>query len=58
MLGYYFDIQKGDAGDSSGTVSVRHYGLQGRICSEGWDDSDAEVCDCFSLIVCILVFST
>lgn len=40
---YSFEIQKGDAGDYSGTVSVRHYGLYGRICSAGWDDIDAMV---------------
>lgn len=40
---YSFEIQKGEAGDYSGTVGVRHYGLYGRICSAGWDDIDAMV---------------
>ncbi|XP_052791481.1 deleted in malignant brain tumors 1 protein-like isoform X3 [Mya arenaria] len=40
---YSFDIEKGNAGDYSGPVTVRHYGLFGKICSEGWDDTDALV---------------
>ncbi|XP_052276945.1 deleted in malignant brain tumors 1 protein-like isoform X3 [Dreissena polymorpha] len=40
---YSYSIEKGSAGDYSGVVSVRHYGLFGKICSEGWDDIDASV---------------
>lgn len=43
IVAYEFDIEKGNAGDYSGPVTVRHYGLFGKICSEGWDDTDAQV---------------
>ncbi|KAL3866131.1 hypothetical protein ACJMK2_043461, partial [Sinanodonta woodiana] len=40
---YRFSLQGTESGNYSGQIVVSHYGVEGRICSEGWDDTDAMV---------------
>ena len=41
--GYTFEIKKPESGEYTGVIEVTHFGLQGRICSDNWDDDDALV---------------
>ena len=43
VSGYTFEIKKPESGEYTGIISVTHYGLPGRICSDNWDDDAALV---------------